>query len=127
MESVMSTHDIRSLCTNLFRFTSALCLPIVLLATLVAAQTSAAQTISSPWTATSASPAPAAVQPGTSSTVPRLVSFNGVVTGSDGKQQSGSVSITFSLYESQQGGAAVWSEIQTVTADDQGNYSVLLG
>src|SRR5579862_6258476 len=123
----MSTHDIRSRCASLLLFTSALCLTIVLLPTLVAAQTTAAQPISSPWTATSASPAPAAVQPGTSSTVPRLVSFNGVVTGADGKQQSGSVSITFSLYESQQGGAPVWSETQTVTADNQGNYSVLLG
>lgn len=123
----MSTHDIRSRCASLFLFTSALCLTIVLLAALVAAQTPAAQTISSPWTAASASPAPAAVQPGTTSTVPRLVTFNGIVTGADGKPQSGSASITFSLYESQQGGAPVWSETQTVTADDQGSYSVLLG
>src|SRR5271170_1794344 len=96
----MSAHAFRTRCTNLFLLTSALCLTIVLLATLMAAQnTIAAQTTSSPWTATSASPAPAAVQPGTSSTVPRLVTFNGVVTGADGKPQSGSVSITFSLYE----------------------------
>ena len=118
----MSTRDIGLRCASLLRFTSALCLTIVLLATLCGAQTN-----SSPWTSTSASPAPAAVQPGTSSTVPRLVSFNGVVTAADGKQQAGSVSVTFSLYESQQGGAPVSSETQAVTADDQGNYSVLLG
>ena len=118
----MSAQDIRSRCASWFLLTSSLCLAIILLATLTAAQTA-----SSPWTATSASPAPAAVQPGASSTVPRLVTFNGLVVGADGKPQSGSVSITFSLYESQQGGAPVWSETQTVTADNLGNYSVLLG
>lgn len=118
----MSAHDIRSRCTKLLLLTSALCLTIILSATLIVAQTT-----SSLWTATSASPAPAAVQPGTGSTVPRLVTFNGVMTSGDGKPQSGSVSVTFSLYESQQGGAPVWSETQTVTADDLGNYSVVLG
>ena len=44
-----------------------------------------------------------------------------------GKLRTGTVGITFALYEEQQGGAALWSEIQNVTLDEQGRYTVLLG
>lgn len=62
-----------------------------------------------------------------SSTVPRLVSFSGIVTTADGKPLTGQVSITFSIYSEQQGGSSLWSELQTVQPDAQGHYSVFLG
>jgi len=61
------------------------------------------------------------------SVVPRLVQFSGVVKDASGKPTSGAVAMTFSLYELQTGGTPLWSETQTLTLDDQGHYSVLLG
>jgi trimeric autotransporter adhesin len=49
------------------------------------------------------------------------------VTDAAGKAQSGTIGITFSLYEEQQGGVALWSETQNVMLDEQGRYTVLLG
>ena len=59
--------------------------------------------------------------------VPRVTSFSGVVKDAAGTPQTGIVGITFALYEEQQGGAALWTEIQNVPLDDQGRYTVLLG
>ncbi len=59
--------------------------------------------------------------------VPRVTYFNGVATDAAGKPQTGTVGITFALYEEQQGGAALWSETQNVPLDGQGRYTVLLG
>ena len=59
--------------------------------------------------------------------VPRLTWFSGMVKDAAGAPQTGMVGITFSLYEEQQGGAALWTEIQNVPLDDQGRYTVLLG
>ncbi len=61
--------------------------------------------------------------------VPRLVEFSGVATDAAGKPASGTVTITFSLYELQEGGAPLWSETQSVTLDSQadGHYTVFLG
>src|SRR5207249_4786767 len=44
-----------------------------------------------------------------------------------GAPVSGVQGVTFALYKEQTGGAPLWLETQTVTADEQGNYSVLLG
>jgi len=60
-------------------------------------------------------------------TVPRLINFNGIITSASGKPLTTSVAITFSLYSQQQGGSALWSEIQTVQPDAEGHYSVFLG
>ena len=68
-----------------------------------------------------------ASQAAAGSVVPRLVQFNGVVKDASGKPTSGAVAMTFSLYELQTGGTPLWSETQTLTLDDQGHYSVLLG
>src|SRR5579859_273872 len=73
------------------------------------------------------SPAAAGPQAGTASVVPRLINFNGTIKNADGKPQSGEVTVTFSLYELQEGGDQLWSETQTVTADEQGRYTVVLG
>ncbi len=62
-----------------------------------------------------------------SSTVPRLVSFSGVIKDATGKPVTGPVSVTFSLFAEQDGGLPLWSETQTAEADAQGNYTVHLG
>jgi len=59
--------------------------------------------------------------------VPRVTWFSGVVKDAAGTPQTGLVGITFALYEEQQGGAALWTENQNVSLDDQGRYTVLLG
>ena len=59
--------------------------------------------------------------------VPRLVKFDGVVNDRFGKLQSGTVGITFSIHELQEGGSPLWVETQRVPLDDQGHYTVLLG
>lgn len=71
------------------------------------------------------------VAAGTESTmgtaVPRLLQFAGVLMDSTGKPATGSVSVTFSLYEFQDGGSPLWSETQTLTLDSQGRYTAFLG
>jgi hypothetical protein len=59
--------------------------------------------------------------------VPRLVNFSGVVKNAAGAPQTGTVAITFSFYEEQEGGTALWSETQNLALDGQGRYTVLLG
>ncbi len=61
------------------------------------------------------------------SAVPRVIQFGGVVKDANGTPQTGSVSLTFMLYESQDGGTALWSETQSAELDAQGHYTVLLG
>ncbi|MGA9527178.1 MAG: tail fiber domain-containing protein [Terriglobales bacterium] len=60
--------------------------------------------------------------------VPPLVQFSNVATDDGGTSLSGVVSITFSLYNSQQGGEPLWTETQNnVQLDATGHYSVQLG
>jgi hypothetical protein len=63
----------------------------------------------------------------TSSSVPPLVNFNGVLADTNGKPLTGTVGVTFYLYQDQQGGAPLWMETQNVQADKTGHYSVALG
>jgi hypothetical protein len=67
----------------------------------------------------STAPAPASA----SSTVPQIIQFTGTLSGAP----SGTVSITFTLYENEQGGTALWSETDNVQLDAQGHYTALLG
>jgi hypothetical protein len=66
-----------------------------------------------------------------SSTVPQIIQFNGQFNeprgGGSAAAPSGTVSITFTLYENEQGGTALWSETQNVQVDAQGHYTALLG
>jgi hypothetical protein len=78
---------------------------LILLSTLCASQTS-----------TAAAP-----------TVPRLVRFTGAVNSANGTPRTGVVGVMFSLYTEQQGGTALWTELQNVTLDANGQYTVLLG
>jgi len=59
--------------------------------------------------------------------VPRLVRFNGAVRDSAGKPATGEVTLTFALYEEQEGGNPLWTEAQKLQLDDQGQYTALLG
>ena len=58
--------------------------------------------------------------------IPRIVSLKGELSDAADQPITGLVSITFRVYDVQTGGAALWSETQSVTADE-GVYTVLLG
>jgi hypothetical protein len=78
-------------------------------------------------TAQSNAPAPSAA---TAITVPHIIQFSGQFSGAQGggaTVPAGTVSITFTLYENEQGGTALWSETQNVQVDAQGHYTALLG
>lgn len=63
-----------------------------------------------------------------SAQVPPLIQFSNVATDEGGNTLSGMVSITFSLYNAQQGGEPLWTETQNnVQLDPTGHYSVQLG
>ena len=71
-----------------------------------------------------------------SSTVPHLIKFSGVVNpqitqitqNETGKAGPSTVTgVTFSLYELREGGTPLWVESQKVALDEQGRYTVLLG
>ena len=62
-----------------------------------------------------------------SAVVPPVIKFSGVLTDVNNKALTGTVGVTFSLYEEAQGGAALWVETQNVTPDKTGHYSVILG
>lgn len=59
--------------------------------------------------------------------VPRLIKLNGVLSDVTGQTRSGSVGVTFAIYKDAEGGVALWQEVQNVTLDAAGYYSVLLG
>jgi hypothetical protein len=69
----------------------------------------------------------AAQQTTASATVPRLIRFSGAVKDADGKPRMGVTGITFALYKDQEGGAALWTEVQNVQLDGNGRYTALLG
>ena len=64
----------------------------------------------------------------TASQVPPLIPFSSVASDEGGSSLSGTVSVTFSLYAGQRGGAALWTETQNnIPLDASGHYSVQLG
>jgi hypothetical protein len=63
----------------------------------------------------------------TASALPHLVRFGGTAKDHNGSPLSGVVGITFALYSEQTGGAPLWLETQSVTADSNGHYVALLG
>jgi len=67
-------------------------------------------------------------QSGTSATVlPNVIRFSGVLTDADHAPRSGTIGVTFALYQDEQGGSPLWLETQNVVADSSGHYSALLG
>ena len=72
----------------------------------------------------------AAQQPAAASAnlaVPPIVNFSGVLADVNHRPSTGTVGVTFYLYQEQQGGAPLWMETQNVQADKAGHYSVALG
>ena len=68
-----------------------------------------------------------AAQP-TTSAVPNLLRYGGVLKDANGAVlASQTVGITFALYKQQDGGVALWTETRNVTTDAAGQYSVMLG
>jgi hypothetical protein len=59
--------------------------------------------------------------------VPPVIQFSGNLEDAMGKALSGVVGVTFTIYDAQQGGAALWTETQMVTANESGRYTVRLG
>jgi hypothetical protein len=59
--------------------------------------------------------------------VPPVIQFSDVARGEDGTPLTGTIQISFSLYNNSRGGKALWSEKQNVTLDDSGRYSIYLG
>ena len=59
--------------------------------------------------------------------VPPVVKFSGALTDTNNKPLTGTVGVTFSLYQQSQGGAPLWVETQNVIADKTGRYTVMLG
>jgi hypothetical protein len=71
--------------------------------------------------------APAGAPVTATSTVPRSVSFNGQVLTPKGNARTGTALLTFALYTDQKDGTPIWTEQQSVTFDNDGRYSVVLG
>ena len=67
------------------------------------------------------------IQSANAASVPRLVQFSGTLKDTVARPVAGTASVTFAIYAEQDGGAALWSETQNVTADANGHYSVVLG
>jgi len=59
--------------------------------------------------------------------VSKILHFQGRVTDINGKPDPGKFDITFSIYNSSTEGTALWTETQSVTTDENGIYSILLG
>jgi hypothetical protein len=59
--------------------------------------------------------------------VPRLVQFNGTLKDTAARPVSGVASVTFAIYADQDGGSALWTETQNVLADSNGHFNALLG
>jgi trimeric autotransporter adhesin len=64
---------------------------------------------------------------GASISVPPVIQFSNIASDETGAPLSGTVPITFSLYNNSHGGSALWSETQSVSLDSSGHYSVYLG
>jgi len=63
----------------------------------------------------------------TAAIVPQLVSYSGKATDELGKPVVGIAGVTFAIYQDQSEGVPLWTEIQNVTADSKGNFTVQLG
>ena len=79
------------------------------------------------WGTAGAQTQPANSAVAKTSVVPNIVRFSGTAKDLNGAHLSGTVGMTFALYENQQGGAPLWLETQNVSPAKNGQYSVSLG
>ncbi len=84
-----------------------------------------------PRCAAAQTPGPLAPLPGVSQAqpagLPRVVAMSGTLVDPGGQPHMGAATLSFAFYADQQGGDALWSETQTVQADERGRYTVRLG
>jgi hypothetical protein len=52
----------------------------------------------------------------------RLIPYSGVLADGSGAAASGRHAVTFSLFDEREGGALLWTETQSVAADERGRY-----
>ncbi len=57
----------------------------------------------------------------------RLMPLSGVLTDAAGTPLAGPQTVTYALFDEAEGGTLLWSEVQTVTADERGRYVAYLG
>ncbi|MCD4820319.1 MAG: hypothetical protein K8S23_16700 [Candidatus Cloacimonetes bacterium] len=62
-----------------------------------------------------------------SADVPNLIGYQGRLTDNNGDPTNGNISITFSIYDVDSGGTALWSETQGSVDVDNGLFHVTLG
>lgn len=61
------------------------------------------------------------------SSVPEIISFDAVISDSDGEKADGNYNLLFSIYTDPNGGEPVWQEYHNGVAIEDGNVSVQLG
>ena len=59
--------------------------------------------------------------------MPRLINISGVFQPADGQPPAPVEVVTLSIYAEPEGGVPLWQEIQSVTVDKTGRFTVLLG
>lgn len=57
----------------------------------------------------------------------RQLPVSGVLTDADGNPRSGTAILTFGLYDAQENGTLLWTEVREVQADERGRYGALIG
>ena len=70
-------------------------------------------------------PAGAGVQAAVS--LPTLIRYGGALTDASGKPLTGTVTLSFAIYQDQGDAVPIWQETQSLPLDAQGRYAVLLG
>ncbi|MBU1888400.1 MAG: hypothetical protein KKB46_04310, partial [Candidatus Omnitrophica bacterium] len=68
----------------------------------------------------------AAAPPWAHADIPRYINYQGKLTDAEDTPVTGDVSITIRIYDAESGGAALWTETQTVTVT-KGVFNMLLG
>jgi N-acetylneuraminic acid mutarotase len=59
--------------------------------------------------------------------VPHLIKLSGTLKNVKGQALTGTVGVNLAIYKEEQGGAALWQEVQNLTLDSEGHYDILLG
>jgi hypothetical protein len=71
--------------------------------------------------------AEAQIASGAPLTIPHVIQFSGEIKNVNGSPRVGVVGVAFSLYGDSKSTVPLWQEVQNVTVNDQGSYTVLLG
>ncbi len=80
-----------------------------------------------PFLHAAAQPADPQSAPALQSGVPEWISFSGTLKDSAGRPVTSVAEVIFAIYGDAEGGSALWTEIQRVTPNEQGRFTVPLG